>query len=492
MKKAVLRSLTSALCALVLVLGLIPSAQAAGTPAVSDNALDNCYGFNANAVKSYLYINASGGLTRVEALTNKEIVVEDYSPSFALLSQRTIPGELEYYAGFFPGQSYNFFVFVQRNNSESDSVEVVRVVKYDKSWNRLGAADISNCYTTTPYDFTKHTAMAEENGTLVLHTSRQRYLTRDDGLRHQSNFTAKIRTSDMAVIYQSDTFDKSNYASHSFAQYVAFDGGKPVYVDHGDAYPRGFNLSLEGGRQQNFFPFSGATGDNTTNAVPGGLGISGNSYLFAGASSPQKGGDDLKKANAFLAVIPKNGGQAQIKWLTSLPSDGSAFVNDVNISRFFGPFKARLVRTFGVVSQQSMLIRKRTIMENLLVAGRASGMGRKSQAAAEKALGLVGLPGVGDCFPAQLSIGEVRRVELARALLNSPSILLLDELTANLDDDTIWDIIHLLYELNNRGTTIIMATHASQYVNIMRRRVVTLVDGRLIGDVKNGKYGDIV
>jgi len=174
------------------------------------------------------------------------------------------------------------------------------------------------------------------------------------------------------------------------------------------------------------------------------------------------------------------------------PDEGAVYIDETNIARLFGPWKVRLTRTFGIVSQQSMLIRKRTIMENLLVAGRASWMGRKSQAAAEKALGLVGLPGVGDCFPAQLSIGEVRRVELARALINSPSILLLDELTANLDDDTIWDIIHLLYELNNRGTTIIMATHASQYVNIMRRRVVTLVDGRLIGDVKNGKYGDIV
>ena len=174
------------------------------------------------------------------------------------------------------------------------------------------------------------------------------------------------------------------------------------------------------------------------------------------------------------------------------PDEGAVYIDETNIARLFGPWKVRLTRTFGIVSQQSMLIRKRTIMENLLVAGRASGMGRKSQAAAEKALGLVGLPGVGDCFPAQLSIGEVRRVERARPLLNSPSILLLDELTANLDDDTIWDIIHLLYELNNRGTTIIMATHASQYVNIMRRRVVTLVDGRLIGDVKNGKYGDIV
>lgn len=176
-----------------------------------------------------------------------------------------------------------------------------------------------------------------------------------------------------------------------------------------------------------------------------------------------------------------------------IPTDeGAVFVDDVNIARFFGPWKVRLARTFGVVSQQSILIRKRTIMENLMVAARASGMQRKSRAAAEKALSLVGLPKVGDCFPAQLSIGEVRRVELARALVSSPPVLLLDELTANLDDDTIWDIMHLLNELNTMGTTIIMATHASQYVNIMRRRVVTLVDGKLVGDVQHGKYGDIV
>ena len=127
-----------------------------------------------------------------------------------------------------------------------------------------------------------------------------------------------------------------------------------------------------------------------------------------------------------------------------------------------------------------------------MMAARAGGLQKRSQAAAEKALGLVGLPSVGECYPVELSIGEVRRVELARALVNSPPILLLDELTANLDDDSIWDMMHLLNELNIRGTTIIMATHASQFVNIMRRRVVTLVDGKLLGDVKNGKYGDIV
>lgn len=174
------------------------------------------------------------------------------------------------------------------------------------------------------------------------------------------------------------------------------------------------------------------------------------------------------------------------------PDEGAVYVDNANISRFFGPWKVRLARTFGIVGQEPLLIRKRTIMENLMVAARASGMGRKSQSAAEKALSLVGLSKVGDCFPAQLSIGEARRIELARALVSSPPALLLDELTANLDDDTIWDIMHLLNELNSRGTTIIMATHASQYVNIMRRRVVTLVDGKLIGDVQHGKYGDIV
>jgi cell division transport system ATP-binding protein len=174
------------------------------------------------------------------------------------------------------------------------------------------------------------------------------------------------------------------------------------------------------------------------------------------------------------------------------PDKGSVLVDDVSISRFFGPWKVRLARTFGIVSQQPVLVRKRTIEENLMMAARAGGMQRKSQAASEKALGLVGLSGVEKCYPAELSIGEVRRVELARALVNSPPVLLLDELTANLDDDNIWDIMHLLNELNTRGTTIIMATHASQFVNIMRRRVVTLVDGRIFGDVKNGKYGDIV
>ena len=175
-----------------------------------------------------------------------------------------------------------------------------------------------------------------------------------------------------------------------------------------------------------------------------------------------------------------------------VPDEGTVCLNSANMARLIGPWRVRAARTFGVVSQQGLLIRKRTVGDNLLLAANAAGMRRKSSDAVKKALGIVGLPGVEARYPAELSIGESRRVELARAVLNSPSILLLDELTANLDDDVIWDLLHLLMELNSRGTTIIMATHASQYVNILRRRVITLVDGKVAGDVKNGKYGDIV
>ena len=199
----------------------------------------------------------------------------------------------------------------------------------------------------------------------------------------------------------------------------------------------------------------------------------------------------------FVFLIGSSGaGKTTLLQLMSgeiAPDEGTVLLNNTNIARMLGPWRVRARRTFGVVSQQGLLIRKRTVGENLMLAAGAAGMmRRKSREAVKKALGIVGLPGVEECYPAELSIGESRRVELARAVLNSPSILLLDELTANLDDDVIWDLIHLLTELNARGTTIVMATHASQYVNILRRRVITMSGGRVIGDIQKGKYGDVL
>jgi cell division transport system ATP-binding protein len=101
----------------------------------------------------------------------------------------------------------------------------------------------------------------------------------------------------------------------------------------------------------------------------------------------------------------------------------------------------------------------------------------------------VGLGDKANVFPGQLSGGEQQRVSLARAIVNNPSLLIADEPTGNLDPDTAWEIMKLLKEINQRGTTIIMATHARDIVNYMRQRVVTLERGRIVRDQERGGYG---
>ncbi|MCI8808565.1 MAG: ATP-binding cassette domain-containing protein [Oscillibacter sp.] len=178
------------------------------------------------------------------------------------------------------------------------------------------------------------------------------------------------------------------------------------------------------------------------------------------------------------------------------PDQGAVYLDDRDLARLIPWSQNRLSILFGKVCQEHSLIRKMTVEDNLRIAAqigkRRFETSKQMQARMTKVLGLVGMKGVEKKYPVEMSVGECRRVELARALINSPPILVLDEITANLDDDNIWDIFHLLREVNRRGTTVIMATHASMYVNIMRKRVVTLVDGRLIGDVKRGRYGDVV
>ena len=174
------------------------------------------------------------------------------------------------------------------------------------------------------------------------------------------------------------------------------------------------------------------------------------------------------------------------------PNRGSVYLDGIGRSPLSRRFRERMM--FGYVPQISQLMRRRTIRENLAAIAMIKG-GRKHGPVKErvhKVLGMVGLPGIEDRYPVELSQGECRRVELARAIINSPAVLVLDELTANQDEDTIWDIFHLLEEFNHRGTTIIMATHAKPFVNMMRKRVVTLVDGRVFADVEKGRYGDVV
>ncbi|MBD5133604.1 MAG: ATP-binding cassette domain-containing protein [Clostridiales bacterium] len=177
------------------------------------------------------------------------------------------------------------------------------------------------------------------------------------------------------------------------------------------------------------------------------------------------------------------------------PNLGKVYLGDRDLSRAMMLSRNRMSILFGKIWQDPTLIRKKTIGENLALASRIT-MGREKPQLVDirikKVLGLVGMKGVESKYPVELSIGECRRVELARALIGSPPILVLDEITANLDDDCIWDTLHLLNDVNRRGTTVIMATHDSQYVNILRRRVITMSNGRVVADEKKGKYGDVL
>ena len=177
------------------------------------------------------------------------------------------------------------------------------------------------------------------------------------------------------------------------------------------------------------------------------------------------------------------------------PNEGRVCVDEKELGWMLKLSRNRAAMMFGKIWQDPTLIRKKTIGDNLALAVKIA-FGRESPRLVDlrikKVLGLGGLKGVEKKYPVELSIGECRRVELARALIASPPVLVLDEITANLDDDCIWDTLHLLNDVNRRGTTVIMATHDSQYVNILRRRVITMSGGRVIGDIQKGKYGDVL
>ncbi|MBR2765042.1 MAG: cell division ATP-binding protein FtsE [Blautia sp.] len=146
-------------------------------------------------------------------------------------------------------------------------------------------------------------------------------------------------------------------------------------------------------------------------------------------------------------------------------------------------------RKLGVVFQDFRLLKDRNVYENVAFAqhviNRPSRVIRKR---VPEVLQEVGLAGKYKSFPDELSGGEQQRVALARALVNRPDILLADEPTGNLDPRTSLEIMELLEQINDRGTTVLVVTHNREIVNIMRKRVVTVQNGIIVSDEKEGTY----
>ena len=142
----------------------------------------------------------------------------------------------------------------------------------------------------------------------------------------------------------------------------------------------------------------------------------------------------------------------------------------------------------GMIFQDFRLLPNKTVYENVAFAMEIVHKSqRKIKRQVPLALKLMGISSKANMFPDELSAGEQQRVAIARAIINKPAMLIADEPTGNLDPATAWEIMNLLDEINKRGTTIVMVTHAKDIVDKMQKRVVTIESGKIVGDCI-GKY----
>ena len=171
------------------------------------------------------------------------------------------------------------------------------------------------------------------------------------------------------------------------------------------------------------------------------------------------------------------------------PTSGTIIVNGNNLSRMKHRRVPMYRRNIGVVFQDFRLLKDRDVYENVAFAQRVVNRPtRVIRKRVPEVLQEVGLAGKYKAYPDELSGGEQQRVALARAIVNRPDILLADEPTGNLDPKTSEEIMKLLEEINERGTTVLVVTHNKEIVNSMKKRVLTMHNGVIISDEKEGEY----
>ncbi len=172
------------------------------------------------------------------------------------------------------------------------------------------------------------------------------------------------------------------------------------------------------------------------------------------------------------------------------PTSGSITINNTNIRSIRRRQIPYFRRNIGCVFQDFRLLKDRNVYDNVAFALRVvSASGRSIRQKVPVMLSMVGLAAKYRSFPKQLSGGEQQRVAIARALVNNPKILLADEPTGNLDNNNAWEIMSLLEEINQRGTTVVVVTHNLEIVKAMGKRVITIQKGTLVSDSLTGAAG---
>lgn len=195
----------------------------------------------------------------------------------------------------------------------------------------------------------------------------------------------------------------------------------------------------------------------------------------------------------FIFIVgPSGAGKStfiKLLFREELPTRGQVFFSGKNITRMRPREIPYLRRRIGIVFQDFRLLPEKTVFENVAFAMEVvEASGRDIRRKVPAMLERVGLSYKSKARPSELSGGEQQRIALARALINNPDVLIADEPTGNLDPDTSCDILDLLSDVNKRGTTVVVATHAKSLVDTMRKRVLQLDKGRLVRDEERGVY----
>jgi cell division transport system ATP-binding protein len=198
----------------------------------------------------------------------------------------------------------------------------------------------------------------------------------------------------------------------------------------------------------------------------------------------------------FVIIVgPSGAGKSTfLKLLTreERPNSGKIVVGGIDFEHLKDKRIPLIRRKIGVVFQDFKLLPNKTTFENIAFALEIVGATNSEiNHTVPRVLSIVGLKGKEKQYPWQLSGGERQRVAIARAIARQPKILIADEPTGNLDPAHAWDVIKVLEKINNYGTTVLLTTHNQDIVNKLRRRVITIQDGKLVSDKARGNYGKV-
>ena len=195
----------------------------------------------------------------------------------------------------------------------------------------------------------------------------------------------------------------------------------------------------------------------------------------------------------FVIIVgPSGAGKSTLlKLLTreEKPTSGKIIVGGIDYEHLKDKDVPRLRRRIGVVFQDFKLLPNKTVFENVAFALEIIGISTKEiRHTVPRVLDIVGLKGKEKSMPMELSGGERQRVAIARAIVRQPKILIADEPTGNLDPKHAWDVIRVLEKINRYGTTVLLTTHNQDIVNKLKRRVITIDGGKIVGDHAGGSY----